>query len=446
MGLPLFREGDHTNNKRTANIDPTISARSSIRRSRSARHPRIREYPRIPGSSSRPRSSSRSPSRTILELIRSNDRNLNRTETAQDEEDRRLLEHGRAVLRESFNFEAPTNRLRRIRVSSLSPFDNASSSTDNRQDHETRRRRDEINGPRPHHPLHQSYIPSPPHSQSESSTHRRTPIVRVPVSFSGLAGPTAHLTPRFAPAFPLEHSPEPIPSTSRGDSSRNDNPADLDNSLRQLPPLRRMASRRITDGDVLALTAQNSFSRPVIDGLGDRERSPDDNWDTLLTTITPDANLPSADSSFTSAAASFPSTNPSRSLSRNTSTAPTSTNELLSPFHNCDVSDTSSNSSDSDAESTDSSSDILDYLFDSRPSVEISQTQLISQMRSGRLRSQLRRQRQDSRDVNAEYDHMHEILDHIAFRQDIPEDLWAAAGLTREFGERLERVLERTRY
>ncbi len=54
-------------------------------------------------------------------------------------------------------------------------------------------------------------------------------------------------------------------------------------------------------------------SSPQVDGLGDRQRSlsPEDNWDTLLTTITPDQQLPSADSSFTSAsAASLPLSHP----------------------------------------------------------------------------------------------------------------------------------------
>ena len=64
----------------------------------------------------------------------------------------------------------------------------------------------------------------------------------------------------------------------------------------------------------------------AIDGLGDRDRSlsPDDNWETLLTTITPDLQLPSADSSFTSATASASaSTRPSRQISASTSiTAP----------------------------------------------------------------------------------------------------------------------------
>ena len=48
-----------------------------------------------------------------------------------------------------------------------------------------------------------------------------------------------------------------------------------------------------------------TFSNGNVDGLGDRERSfSPDNWDTMLSTIAPDRNLPTADSSFTSAVAS----------------------------------------------------------------------------------------------------------------------------------------------
>ncbi|KAK1048828.1 hypothetical protein LTR74_017462 [Friedmanniomyces endolithicus] len=52
---------------------------------------------------------------------------------------------------------------------------------------------------------------------------------------------------------------------------------------------------------------RNSWSPgSPVDGLGDRDRSPTpaDQWEIMRSTITPDATLPSADSSFTSAAAS----------------------------------------------------------------------------------------------------------------------------------------------
>ncbi|KAK8202683.1 hypothetical protein IWZ01DRAFT_545427 [Phyllosticta capitalensis] len=82
------------------------------------------------------------------------------------------------------------------------------------------------------------------------------------------------------------------------------------------PPLRRMGRRQVTDGPMppsglRQSTLRDSWSPTNVDGLGDRERSissppspPSDHWETMLTTITPDAHLPSVDSSFTSAAAS----------------------------------------------------------------------------------------------------------------------------------------------
>ena len=72
----------------------------------------------------------------------------------------------------------------------------------------------------------------------------------------------------------------------------------------ELPPLRRMGDRSIADAvDLTPL-------RPLIDGIGDRERSPpaadEENWTTMLATIAPDARLPSASSSFaTQSTASF---------------------------------------------------------------------------------------------------------------------------------------------
>ena len=79
-----------------------------------------------------------------------------------------------------------------------------------------------------------------------------------------------------------------------------------------LPPrlehLRRHFRRQVDDAQAAAReTAGESATAPV-DGLGDRARSlspsNDTAWDTLLTSITPDPTAPSAESSFTSAAAS----------------------------------------------------------------------------------------------------------------------------------------------
>ncbi|KAF2085986.1 hypothetical protein K490DRAFT_58316 [Saccharata proteae CBS 121410] len=75
------------------------------------------------------------------------------------------------------------------------------------------------------------------------------------------------------------------------------------------PPLRRMPGRRDLSGPLPSSSLRESWSPgSTVDGLGDRERSispPDqDAWEVMHMTITPDETLPSADSSFTSAAAS----------------------------------------------------------------------------------------------------------------------------------------------
>lgn len=104
-------------------------------------------------------------------------------------------------------------------------------------------------------------------------------------------------------------------------SSSSDSDEDDANPV-GFPPLRRMGRRTVADGPLPSSSLRESWS-PVstVDGLGDRERSfsPEvSHWDTMLTTVAPDPRLPSADSSFTSAAASASFSNPStRSASSN---------------------------------------------------------------------------------------------------------------------------------
>lgn len=114
-------------------------------------------------------------------------------------------------------------------------------------------------------------------------------------------------TPRFAPAIAFHstisaHPPPPYVSRS-SPFPPLDGPADEPGP--HVPLLRRVGERSVNE-------ALRPNREPVVDGLGDRQRSlspeyhrgDDDAWETLLTTITPDVNLPSADSSFTSASAS----------------------------------------------------------------------------------------------------------------------------------------------
>jgi hypothetical protein len=110
---------------------------------------------------------------------------------------------------------------------------------------------------------------------------------------------------RVRPGRPLERA-----SQSRSESQ------DTTDAVRNLPPLRRMGQHRIER------RSPSPIVNGMTDGLGDRERSlsseVDSVWDTMLTTITPDPHMPSADSSFTSAVASASFSAPDQAHGRRT--------------------------------------------------------------------------------------------------------------------------------
>ncbi|KAL2355621.1 hypothetical protein BJ546DRAFT_1059845 [Cryomyces antarcticus] len=118
---------------------------------------------------------------------------------------------------------------------------------------------------------------------------------------------------------------------------------------------------------------QTNSPDPITNGLGDRQRSPSslsspghDAWETMRTTITPDASFPTADSSFTSAVASapFPNSNQESNENSNSSgsspsthiTVPDEAEPAYDDFIACD----SDTSSDSDSGS-DSGSDTEEH-------------------------------------------------------------------------------------
>lgn len=206
----------------------------------------------------------------------------------------------------------------------------------------------------------------------------------------------------------------------------------------------RNASRR-------SLGHQRSQRNGAIDGLGDRQRSlsPDeeresDAWETLLSTITPDTNLPSTDTSFSS---TFPSANDvsrhvsSRRSGVSSQTQPSSLNSsrtgLLDPYpdhlHPCDY------SSDDDDE---------DLRVNARRTVGSSGFPL-SLRRSPGLHSTMSSHPpiptisfsfSDSGDSDLQQ--MQAILDRLARREDIPDDWWAGAGLSRMMGRGLSASAE----
>lgn len=141
-------------------------------------------------------------------------------------------------------------------------------------------------------------------------------------------------TPRFAPAIAFHStiSAHPPPAYAvRSSASRLDIPGDDPGS--HIPLLRRVGQRSVNE-------ARRTNREPVVDGLGDRQRSlsPDDDpghdaWETLLTTITPDTNLPSADSSFTSASVSATNGSRNRTSTHSFQTRPSTLDSAAPTMH-----------------------------------------------------------------------------------------------------------------
>lgn len=262
------------------------------------------------------------------------------------------------------------------------------------------------------------------------------------------------LTPRFAPAVAYHST---VPSQPRPDGlplspfPRVDGAVD-DAAAPTVPLLRRFGHRSVNE-------AQRQRREPVVDGLGDRQRSisPDmdhenDAWETLLTTITPDVHLPSADSSFTSASVSG-STDPSRmGASRGTAnssqTLPSSLDSsgaglstALDPYpeflNPCDY----PTSSDSETESEPERSTLLrrypSRLYPTsserrRAAALGPESTMSSQPPVPTVSFSLQNPSTDP-----DFQQMHAILDRLARREDIPDDWWAAAGLSRTLSRRL---------
>lgn len=260
-------------------------------------------------------------------------------------------------------------------------------------------------------------------------------------------GSSPSFTPNFAPAIAYHTSVSSHPSS---DDAR-------------LPPVIQLESRtpepasrtpymhtvlrdsRNGGSSSHSLGPQRSLHREnAIDGLGDRQRSlsPDgeregDAWDTLLSTITPDANLPSTDTSFSS---TFPSaTDVSRNgTSRRSGASQTQPSPPLSSYgrtlnpgslHPCDF--------PSDYEDEDI--DLLIAAWDRR----------LTRRRSPGLHSTMSSQPplpslplpfSDSGDSDLQQ--MQAILDRLARREDIPDDWWASAGLSRTMGRGLSATAE----
>ncbi|RAL05762.1 uncharacterized protein BO80DRAFT_430937 [Aspergillus ibericus CBS 121593] len=261
-------------------------------------------------------------------------------------------------------------------------------------------------------------------------------------------------TPRFAPAIAYHRtaSPQAHPDGARlSPFIRAEGfGGEISIAATTLPSLRRVGERSITE-------ANRPNRESAVDGLGDRQRSlsPDDDhandaWETLLTTITPDTNLPSADSSFTSASASGTNASTIGTARSSATSLQSMTNPmdsgagtvqmLLDPYpeflNPCDY--PSSSESDSDSESGISHQSLFRRYRRIR--------QMESLRRAQHLQSTMSNQPpiptisfafSDSSSTDSDLQQMQAILDRLARREDIPDEWWAAAGLSRTLGRRL---------
>ncbi|KFY12585.1 hypothetical protein V492_03795 [Pseudogymnoascus sp. VKM F-4246] len=170
------------------------------------------------------------------------------------------------------------------------------------------------------------------------------------------------------------------------------------------------------------------FRLPRVDGLGDRERSlsPDGDgaWDTLLTTISPDPQPPSAGSSFASTSASEAASSVPTSTSLATSILPPIDATNDSSFETiCEYVEATSPSSNPDQ---DDQEEMLDF-FNARESGErfwrgYTDVVVARADRVARHASQV-----DGESMGG----MQRIVQRLARREDIPDEWWAEVGLSR---------------
>ncbi|KAG9228412.1 hypothetical protein BJ875DRAFT_446899 [Amylocarpus encephaloides] len=184
------------------------------------------------------------------------------------------------------------------------------------------------------------------------------------------------------------------------------------------------ASREIGGGPTSLERARPSARQSYDDGLGDRDRSlsPEGGgvWDTLLTSITPDPQPPSAGSSFASAVAATSSTSGSGPGSVNTSMTSTGPADETSTIRDCDASDSGSISG-----------------YEREDMYEMQGVGVGLARREWRsyaavLTAEPDRASRNNASTDAEEIRgMHQIISRLADNSQIPDEWWASAGLSR---------------
>lgn len=206
--------------------------------------------------------------------------------------------------------------------------------------------------------------------------------------------------------------------------------------------LRRVGQRSVNE-------ARRANREPVVDGLGDRQRSPtpddheNDAWETLLTTITPDASLPSADSSFNSASAS--ATNASRNGSSNSlysqtqptslDSAPPTMHMVLEPYpeflHPCDYPEYE-NEPDPESDLDAFRSNYEDHFRRAARNHHSHHSTMSSHPPLPPVSTML----SDSSSHQSTHHHIQNILNYLTRGENIPDFVWATAGLPPPPGRR----------
>lgn len=177
------------------------------------------------------------------------------------------------------------------------------------------------------------------------------------------------------------------------------------------------------------------FRVPRVDGLGDRDRSlsPEDDgaWETLLTTISPDPQPPSAGSSFASTSASAAASASSNARSSATSMATTMTGANDTTFETvCEYVETHSPASETEEEEGD-----LYELDDSRLAGERFWRGYADVVAARADRVARHSGHHDGDALGG----MQRIVQRLARREDIPDEWWAEAGLSRTLPRELVR-------
>jgi hypothetical protein len=301
------------------------------------------------------------------------------------------------------------------------------------------------------------------HGSARSSTNRRpepssrrTRIARDPDPPFPIRDPDTPppyhttFTPNFAPATGY-HASIPHQSSSR--------PVRLPVPPQSLPPfhsLRRMESRNGDSPSYIPSVLLRDYrtgsdlNRPhresAIDGLGDRQRSlsPDtergsDAWETLLSTITPDTTLPSTDTSFSSTSAS--ATDPSRHQTSRTGTASQTQPSSRAVHLALDPYPDHLNPCDYSSDDEDTPVNYHRVLGSSGLPLSLRRSPgLHSTMSSHPPIPTISFSFSDSGDSDLQQ--MQAILDRLARREDIPDDWWAGAGLSRTMGRGLSASAE----